>query len=137
MKNLVLNLSVIFVAYSLLNFLPTLKRSAKMQNFVYSLCFLASFISAFSMISLGEITMPAVSEQIEEASLNKETFCMIVGDMLKKEGIEYEKIEADATENGDKSININKIYVFGCSKKEKCVSLIKENTGLDEVYAYE
>lgn len=62
---------------------------------------------------------------------------MVISDMLEKENIEYEKIEADTTENEDKSININKITVFGCSDVEKCQNLIEENTGLGEVYVYE
>ena len=62
---------------------------------------------------------------------------MAVGNMLKKENIDYEKIEADTTENTDKSININVITVYGCKDKEKCKNLIEENTGLGEVYVYE
>ncbi len=108
-----------------------------MQNFVFSLCFLASFLSALSLVSFSDISLPALSDEAELYSYNEEAFCMAIGDMLKKESIEYEKIEADTTENQDKSININKITVFGCSDVEKCKNLIEKNTGLGEVYVYE
>ena len=137
MKTLILNAAVICVAYSALNFLPLLKRSAKMQNFVFSLCFLASFLSVVSGISHIEVSLPVGSQETADYSYNEEAFCMAVGNMLKKENIDYEKIEADTTENTDKSININVITVYGCKDKEKCKNLIEENTGLGEVYVYE
>jgi hypothetical protein len=108
-----------------------------MQNFVFSLCFLASFLSATSVISLSDITIPAFSEQSQFSSYNEEAFCAAIGDILKKADIKYEKIEADTTENSDSGININTITVYGCKDKEKCKSLIEENTGLGEVYVYE
>ena len=108
-----------------------------MQNFVFSLCFLASFLSALSLVSFSDISIPAMSFETQVYYYKEDAFCMALGDMLKKENIEYEKIETDTTENDDKSININKITVFGCSDKEKCQKLIEENTGLGEVYVYE
>ena len=137
MKTLILNASVICVAYSALNFLPTLKRSAKMQNFVFSLCFLASFLSAMSIVSFSDISLPILSNETEISSYNDEAFCLAIGDMLSKENIKYEKIEADTTENDDKSISINKITVYGCSDVLKCQNIIEENTGLGEVCVYE
>lgn len=108
-----------------------------MQNFVFALCFMASFLSALSLVSFSNISLPVLSEEIEISDYKDEAFCMALGDMLKKENIQYEKIEADTTENDDNSININKITVFGCCDKEKCKSIIEQNTGLSEVYVYE
>ncbi len=137
MKTLILNASVICVAYSALNFLPVLKRSAKMQNFVFSLCFLASFLSALSLVSFSDISLPVTSFETDVCYAKEEAFCLALCDMLTKENIEYEKIEADTTENDDNSININKITVYGCNQKEKCQNLIKNNTGLEVVCVYE
>ena len=108
-----------------------------MQNFVFAVCFLASFLSAFSGISLGDIALPTFSEETQFSLYNETAFCQAVGEMLQKENIEYEKIEVTATENQDLSINIDSVTVTGCAKVEKCQNLIRENTGLYEVYVYE
>lgn len=139
MKTFIISLCVICVIYSLLNLLPEEKGTGKMIRFIFALCFLISVISAAGKVQKQDISfsLPA-SEEIDYSFVSKEAFGEAIGQMLEKENITYEKISIDLYENSDNSISINEIAVYGVSERQRCETLLKENTGLGkEVRIYE
>lgn len=139
MKTFLVSLCFTCVAYGILSYLPLEKGTGKMTRFICAICFLISVCNAVSGVQKQDISFSLpVSSEIEYSLVSNEAFGQAVGEMLKKENISYKKISIDSSENETGSISINEIAVYGVAEKERCINLIRENTGLDkEVRVYE
>lgn len=134
-----MSLCACLVAYGILGFLKPERSTGKITRFVCALCFLISLCNALflSESSLPSFSLPAASD-IDYSAVSNEALEEAVGQMLKNNGISFEKISVSSSENGDGGIYINEIAVYGTDSPERCRELIKDNTGLtEEVRIYE
>ena len=138
MKDVIIAICVISVAYGIISHLIKENGTGKMTRFICALCFLISLCSVFSG-NLKEFSfdLPA-SAEIDYTSSCAAAVEAALEEMLKKSGITAEKISVSLYENPDDSISINEITVYGANDVDLCLRLIKENTGLDsEVKVFE
>lgn len=139
MKEILTGICVICVAYAIPGLLTKENGTGRMTRFVCALCFLISLYAAVSGAHVSDfsLSVPAAAD-IDYTLVSDDAVCQAIGQMLEKEGINFEEITVSSYENGDGGISINEIAVYGAEDTERCRELIKDNTGLDkEVRVYE
>ena len=104
-----------------------------MVSFVFAVTFLLSLVSAFTGFSFNVDLTPSNTERVVHSGISEEAFALALSDMLRKEGIECKEINIDSSINEDGSISIERIEVETDLEKEKAISIIKENTGIENV----
>lgn len=124
---------VICIAFGAISMVKSKGELSKMVNFVFAITFLLSLISAFTGFDYNiDLSIDSTSVATQ-SNLSKEAFAIAIRDMLLNEGVECKEINIDSSINEDGSISIEKIEVETEFEKEKVISIIKENTGLENI----
>lgn len=105
-----------------------------MSRFVFAVAVFCSVISTVPFLDIDSISfsIPA-NVQYSNSSLSESAFEQVLGEMLKKEGIEFKDITVYSSKNEDKSINIEEIRVKGVADKQRAEDFIRTNTGVEKI----
>lgn len=133
MKAFFSGVCVVCIAFGAISMLKSKGQLSKMVSFVFAVTFLLSLVSAFTGFSFNVDLSLDSTKVAGQSNISEEAFALALSDMLRKEGIECKEINIDSSINEDGSISIEKIEVQTDLEKEKAISIIKENTGIENV----